>query len=532
MSDKILDNLLAALPIIAKTTGGYATVTDLKGKRIRTVDSNGKEIVNWKGLVFPLAEEAAQKQTPLIGSSQIEVEADTWVLPLGDYVLGCSNVERMDWEKQLIQAIEQALPLIAKVVGGEAVLFDKDGIRLSNYDADGHKREDKIGVKSDDANRAMKLHKPIIGRSNSVSGATAVRIPITTHYGIGFNDEKSVRKKQKLYDEVKKLQVAKYNFNDIIGHSHSIRQVKDTAKNISQGNSSVLLFGETGTGKELFAQSLHNFSNRKMGPFVAINCGALPASLIESNLFGYEKGAFTGAKKEGHKGIFEQAHGGTIFLDEISEMELHLQTKLLRVLQEREVIRIGGTKAIPIDVRVIASTNRDLSQSVEQQKFRQDLYYRLNVVQLVIPPLRNRIQDIPELVTFFMGKYNTLLGRYVYSISKKAINQLLDYSWPGNIRELQNCVEYAINVMKPEETEIDCCHLPSYINNDCLQEIDKIECISSGVKLKDILRNTEKSYISKVLNEVQGQKKQAAEKLGISTTTLWRRMVELDIKDE
>src|SRR5690606_25568031 len=192
----------------------------------------------------------------------------------------------------------------------------------------------------------------------------AVRIPITRDYGVGFNNELAAKKNIKLYEEVKKFQYARYNFDDIIGPSEVMQRVIDLGRHVARGMSTILIYGETGTGKELFAQAIHNESERCHKPFVAINCGAFPASLIESSLFGYVEGAFTGAKRGGAPGIFEQAQEGTIFLDEISEMELNLQAKLLRVLQEKEVTRIGGNKPIPVDVRVLASTNKDLEQMV------------------------------------------------------------------------------------------------------------------------------------------------------------------------
>ena len=223
----------------------------------------------------------------------------------------------------------------------------------------------------------------------------AVRIPITREFGFGFNNEDTVRRSNKLVSEVRKHQTAKYNFSDIIGESPPMKELKEIAKLAAKSHSSVLIYGETGTGKELFAHSIHNASQRYNKPFVAINCAAIPPTLIESELFGYESGAFTGAKKGGYPGVFEQANSGTLFLDEISEMDIDLQAKLLRVLQEREVMRLGGRKVIPLDVRVIASTNKPLDEMVQEGKFRQDLFFRLNVFDIKLAPLRKIRDDIP-----------------------------------------------------------------------------------------------------------------------------------------
>jgi transcriptional regulator with PAS, ATPase and Fis domain len=231
--------------------------------------------------------------------------------------------------------------------------------------------------------------------------------------------------------------IAKYNFDNIIGESSVIVKTKEIAKKISYADSSVLIIGESGTGKELFAQAIHNNSNRKSYPFVAVNCAAIPENLLESELFGYEEGAFTGAKKGGKLGLFEFAHMGTLFLDEIGEMTLTLQAKLLRVLQEKEFVRISGNNVIKVDVRVIAATNRDLKQLVEEGKFRRDLYYRLNVLPLTIPPLRYRGEDILLLIEKFKKDLNSH-----FTLTTEVIDAFLNYSWDGNIRELNNYIEY------------------------------------------------------------------------------------------
>ncbi|KUO52696.1 MAG: Fis family transcriptional regulator [Desulfitibacter sp. BRH_c19] len=522
---KLLSTIIDALPLIASITGGYATVTNSSGIRLITINSKGKEVKDFAGTVYSLAQQGYEKQNALIGPSQIEEGAKAWVLPVGPYVVCASNSQNIYRENTLKEAIDKSLPLIARVAGGEAVLFDKTGKRLASFNPDGTINKDYLNKVSNAAKQAMELQEPVIGESFSYEGAMAVRIPITREYGIGFNNELAVRKNQKLYDEVKKFQYARYNFSDIIGQSPQIQQAISLAKNVVDSTSTILIYGETGTGKELFAQSIHNDSVRRNNPFIALNCGALPSSLIESNLFGYVEGAFTGAKKGGTPGAFEQADGGTIFLDEISEMEQNLQTKLLRVLQEREVTRIGGKKPIRVNVRVIASTNKDLADMVDKEKFRSDLYFRLNVLQLNVPALRMRSTDVPFLVNHFIKKYNSLLGKYILEADKEVLDILQIYNWPGNVRELQNCIEHAINIVKINESRIRVQHLPPYISrSDKGIEPQINKRAMYGQTLEEILTETERNTIKAVLEQVKYKKKEAAKILGISTTTLWRKI--------
>lgn len=256
----------------------------------------------------------------------------------------------------------------------------------------------------------------------------------------------------------------KYNFNDILGISAGINQVKEKLNKAALTDSTILIRGESGTGKELFAHSVHSASHRFQEAFVAINCGAIPESLLESELFGYEEGAFTGAKKGGKPGKFELADGGILFLDEIGDMPQHLQSKLLRVLENRSIERVGGTELIPINVRIIAATNRNLEEMVERHEFRGDLYYRLSVIPVFIPPLRKRKEDIPVLVEHFLNKYSKKLSRERQKLDDQAIARLIGYNWPGNVREMQNAIEYAINMSEPGQI-ITVEHLPQRITS-------------------------------------------------------------------
>ena len=327
--------------------------------------------------------------------------------------------------------------------------------------------------------------------------------------------------REKLY---LKGNVADNTFNDIIGQSQIFRNLKEEAKNYAQIDSPVLLYGETGTGKELFAQAIHNYSPRRNKSFVAFNCAALPESLLESELFGYVGGAFTGAKKEGKMGLFEQAHEGTIFLDEIGEISQNIQARLLRVLQEHKVRRLGDDKVIPIDVRIIASTNKKLIQLLKENKFRDDLYYRINVLNLEIPPLRERKEDISLLVNFFIKKCGYKFKQIVEGISEEGMQILENYDWPGNIRQLENIIERL--VVRTDK---------NFIMTNLVKEIMKLQygggVIDNYQKQDNInyplsgnLENIKKNIIKEIINEENGNKAAAARRLGISRTTLWRKM--------
>ncbi|SDD49142.1 sigma-54 interaction domain-containing protein [Sporomusa acidovorans] len=529
-SQDLLQHLFAMLPVIARISGGFATITDANGHRLKTVDSTGKEEANCIGQVYDLALKAAQMELPVCGESQFIKEAEAWAVAIGEYVIACSNIERVERDKKLLESLSNALPLIARVAGGEAVLFDKLGRRLDSVDHNGVHKNKFNGKVSESAYEAMATQTPIIGASISVPGAMAVRIPITKAYGLGFNNEVFVSQKHKLVDEMKKYQYARYTFDDIIGESDSIRRCKNMARYIAQNISSVLIHGETGTGKELFAQAIHNVSDRRDQPFVAINCSALPASLIEGNLFGYVEGSFTGAKKGGSPGIFEGANHGTVFLDEISEMNLDLQVKLLRVIQEREVTRIGSTKSIPIDVRIICATNKNLRRLIEEKTFREDLFYRINVVELRIPPLRDRAKDVILLAKYFMKKYNQVLGKYIAKISPEVADIFCCYRWPGNVRELQNCIESALNMARVGDKALTVSLLPSQFHST-QYFTNPTTAKRADVNLRIALRNAEKQIITGVLQEENGNRTQAAKRLGVSITTLWRRMKDLGLQD-
>jgi DNA-binding NtrC family response regulator len=333
---------------------------------------------------------------------------------------------------------------------------------------------------------------------------------------------KRVIEKQELLKEVMYLrsEVARdHRFENLVGRNPRMQEIYDLVSRIADNNVTVLLNGESGTGKEVLARVIHQQSNRSQRPFVAVNCAAIPAELLESELFGHEKGSFTGAIAT-KVGKFELATGGTLFLDEVGSMRLDLQAKILRALQEREVERVGGSRTIKIDVRVIAATNRDLKKAVEEGTFREDLYYRLNVVPITLPPLRQRREDIPLLVEHFIGKYDREFARKVKGFSAGATAALYHYDWPGNVRELENVIERAVALAQSDET-ISLRELPleiSILGGDVIEDIQK-----AGLSLREARSHFERQYILNILERVQWNQTEAARVLGLHRNTLaWK----------
>ncbi|SEN62986.1 PAS domain S-box-containing protein [Mesobacillus persicus] len=327
---------------------------------------------------------------------------------------------------------------------------------------------------------------------------------------------------------------SKYSFKDLTGNSRNFRGVKAFAERISVSDSSVLLTGESGTGKELFAHAIHNSSLRRNHQFVPINCAAIPEELFESELFGYADGAFTGSKKGGKKGLFEVANNGTVFLDEIGEMPLFMQSKLLRALQEKEIHPVGGQKNIRVDLRVIAATNRDLEKMVEEGSFRQDLYYRLNVIHIEIPALRERKEDIESISNELLMKLGKRFYRTGIELSTEVLNRFHQHSWPGNVRELENVLERAINLLDGNKVEL--AHLPLYLRD---QEVVNFQpevhvpaspenplnqaASTPVLTLKETLAQAEKLALQNTLLLTNGNKLEAAKLLGIGKTSFYEK---------
>ncbi len=320
------------------------------------------------------------------------------------------------------------------------------------------------------------------------------------------------------------LSGAKYSFHHIVGVSEPIQKLKSLAAKVAKSNSAVLLSGQSGTGKELFAHAIHRESYRRFGPFITVNCAAVPEALFESELFGYKEGSFTGAKRTGKKGKFSLANKGTIFFDEISEMPLTQQVKLLRVLQEKEIEPVGGGMPESVDVRVIAATNQDLSQLVKENKFRQDLYYRLNVILLPIPPLKERKADIPPLMSELLQQLQLETGISTDGIEPEAEQLLINYDWPGNIRELRNVLERALHWK--EGSRIRKADLPEDVVFGSLRRaVPSVgEPPQRDSSLAEKLERFEEQLIRNALQQEHGDKQAAARKLGISKSSFYKKL--------
>ncbi|NRR23544.1 sigma-54-dependent Fis family transcriptional regulator [Brevibacillus sp. MS2.2] len=384
-----------------------------------------------------------------------------------------------------------------------------------------------------------------IRREGEIIGAISIEQDITELVRLNEELAHTTAHLHNLQQEMSRFQAADDPFYAIKGHSASIQSAIGSAKKVAQTDATVLIYGESGVGKELFAKAIHQASRRHEKPFIAINCGAIPAALFESELFGYQGGAFTGAEKKGKPGKLELAHGGTLFLDEIGELPLELQVKLLRALQERQFYRVGGTEPITVNTRIVAATNRQLEQMVADGRFREDLYYRLNVFSLEIPPLRERREDLPELVQIFIHEYSVAHDHSVPRISPEVMQALFEYTWPGNIRQLRNVIERLSilqenGVILPE-------HLPSVIRSHTEPTYVSVLTPTGGTYAPPtptpptIIRPSiasptppanEKERILAALERTYGNKKAAAELLGVSRGTLYNKMKKFNINEE
>jgi len=326
---------------------------------------------------------------------------------------------------------------------------------------------------------------------------------------------------------LKKELDTKYGFENFIGSSNSIQQIFSLINRVSELNVNVLISGESGTGKELVARAVHYSGSRKDGPFIPVNCGAIPETLIESEFFGHSKGAFTGAMRD-KKGLFEEANGGTIFLDEIGDLPIHLQVKLLRVLEEKKVRPLGKTESVSIDVRIISATNKNLEQEIMDNKFREDLFYRLNVIKVAMPPLRERKDDIPMLALHFLHKFATEMDKKITGISNEALEELEKYHYPGNIRELENIIARCVALETNEIIKKD--SLPK-LNTEG-DYIDLTDTLNAKDSIDSVLGDVEKQIIENALKSSRGNKSETAKMLGITLRSLRYRLAKHRIYDE
>lgn len=377
-------------------------------------------------------------------------------------------------------------------------------------------------VQEINGNKMIATRIPVFVKGNVVGAVGRVLFRDINELNALYMKISKIEKELNLYkDEFKKVNSAKYSLDSIISESKSMHKIKELTKRTAKTNSNVLILGESGTGKELFAHAIHSISRRANAPFIKVNCGAIPYELLESELFGYEEGSFTGAKKGGKIGKFKAADGGTIFLDEIGDLPMNMQVKLLRVLQDKEIEKIGSNSSEKVDVRIITATNRDLEEMVSEGKFRLDLYYRLNVLTIKVPPLRERKDDIPILSEYLIQKISRRENIRVDRISDSALEYLKRYNWPGNVRELENILERAINFLD-EETVIKPEHLPSKITG--IMRKKKIR------SLKLTLEEVERQAIIDSLIFSNGNKTKAASILDISRTSLYEKIDKYNIE--
>ena len=461
--------------------------------------------------------------------------------------------EIKDSQSQLLEekmSLDMIEDLLAHAYEGFA-LVDKEGriVKWNYHKLLGIKEEDAIGKHVTEVIENTRLHlvvktgKKEIRDIQRIQGHDMVanRVPIIRGGeiigavgAVLFKDASDVREMAKelielenkineYKGEIERLQDSRYTFNNIITQNPKMEYLKKLGRTAARSNSTVLILGESGTGKELFAQAIHKASYRKFGPFIPINCAAIPKELLESELFGYEAGAFTGARKEGKPGKFELANGGTIFLDEIGDMPLEMQVKLLRVLEEKEFERVGGNKKITLDARIIAATNEKIEEAVEKGKFREDLYYRLNVINIDIPPLRDRKEDIPLLCDHLIEYLSKELNTDKKKIDERTMEILMEYHWPGNVRELRNVLERAITLSSQKLI------LPNHLPERLVKNKMEIKDGERVYPLKEVVAEAEKEAIIAALNQAKGNKTLAAESLGIHRTALYRKMEKYNI---
>jgi PAS domain S-box-containing protein len=374
----------------------------------------------------------------------------------------------------------------------------------------------------------MNTGHPVLNQSIYIVNLHGERLPVSISTALLRDEQDHVIggvetfRDLSVVEELRKELTRRHSFQDIISKNKEMRRLFGILEQVSESDATILLEGESGTGKELFAKAIHALSPRKTGPLITINCGSLPDTLLESELFGYEKGAHSTAFKD-KPGRLAMADGGTLFLDEIGDISPALQVRLLRVLQDKTFEPLGSTKSLKTNVRIVAATNKNLQKLLEEGKFRQDLFYRINVVRLVLPPLRDRREDIPLLVEHFIRKFSRLSGKEIQGISPEAFPMLMSHDFPGNVRELENIIEYAIVVCKNGMIGVE--HLPDFFKN---QEESKAKNLSE--RKPSSLGEVERSYIRETLKRNQWNRTATAAEMGIHPTTLWRKMKRLNIE--
>ncbi|WP_017212829.1 sigma 54-interacting transcriptional regulator [Clostridium beijerinckii] len=497
--EDVLKYNVGRLPVIDKNNKiiGIITHTDFINDLVEKISKKCRDIKNTKLGLTEL-------------DSIIECSYD------GIYITdGEANTIKINNAYEIITGLKRS-----EVLGRNMKDLEKEGVIsqsatllvLKNRKTTTIQQEFKTGVK------VLVSSNPIFDKNGKIIMVVTNVRDVTQLYELKEQLQKNKEITLKYVSEIEEMRTQLLNTSEIVAEDHKTIEIIQLANRIAKVDTTILMLGETGAGKDQIAKHIHKVSKRSKKQFIKVNCGAVPASLIESEFFGYEKGAFTGANKEGKIGLFEMASGGTIFLDEVGELPMDMQVKLLRVLQEMEVVRIGGTKPIKIDVRVLAATNRDLEDMIKKKQFREDLYYRLNVIPLYIPPLRERKHDILPLINFFLTQLNK---KYNFNkiFASDALNCMYEYNWPGNVRELKNIVERA--VIMSEDDKIKRSDLPKNIigSNGMIVTLNTFE---EGINLKETLDAIEKKLIKKAYDKY-GNVRAAAKSLGIDASTFVRK---------
>lgn len=509
--EKIVDGKNRTIKVNMDDFGEYAAGVQY------AIDQGAEIIIGNQAVVYEAERRGAKGVLLTSGLESVKTALSAAQQMLTLHTIRDANARQTD---VIINAVDYGM--VALDARGDMTAVNSEAKRLLNSDADA------AGLCISRMRQIMKAGGKLTGKIERM-GATEV---VANYFPIVVNGDTvgivaTLQELRRLQDIEQKTRqemasrgrVARHTFLDIETRSASMERVIEEAKRFACFDTTVLIQGETGVGKEYFAHAIHQAGGRRKGPFVAVNCAAIPENILESELFGYSEGAFTGAKKGGKMGLFEQAHGGTVFLDEVGEMSELLQARLLRVLQEHEVYRLGDDRIIPVDIRVIAATNRDLLHMVRERKFREDLYYRLDVLTLEIPALRERKEDIPDFVRRFVRDFNGQYHTSVEEIDPKAMELLVGYDWPGNIRELYNVVGRLTALSSGK----------SIARQDVMRVLAKRLESASSIPLELLpssrsLKGAEVEAIREALTKTGGNKQKAAELLGIGRVTLWRRL--------
>jgi len=452
--------------------------------------------------------------------NQVETDLDAFMSCTDDLVCisdGSGSKVRISTASEKIYGIKSE-----DLIGKNVRDLEKSGIYAPSATrlAIEEKKQVSITQKTKTGRTLLVTAIPVFNEHGEIKRVVSISKDITDADKLRSELRQTKQLLQKYESELATHRIEAMKGSEVIHSSKNMEKILEMLKRVATVDTTVLIYGETGVGKEVIAKYIHNISNRNKGPFIKVNCGAIPENLIEAELFGYEKGAFTGARSEGKLGLIEVADGGTLFLDEIGEIPLSLQVKLLRVLQEKEFIKVGGIKSIKVDVRIIAATNKDLKKMVRNGEFREDLYYRLNVVPVTVPPLRERLVDIPILAHHFLLKYNEKYG-YSKQLTKEVIECFMRYSWPGNVRELENVIERL--VVTSEGSQITVKDLPSELYNEKEANSTGGVFISKLMPLKEATALIEHQLIEKALEE-GGSTYKAAEILKVDQSTIVRKM--------